>query len=83
MSQVAMCYECGGTGEVLFTKERGGPVCNHCAGHGYMTRKIVQQRIAAILDGNSVYMSGPSKGSMDRADKILKYLEDDGMKLWG
>lgn len=70
-----MCKECNGTGEVVFTKERGGPKCNNCNGAGHMARKHLETVIGAILDGNSVYMSGPSSGSLRRAGKIVDYLE--------
>ena len=38
-------------------------------------RLLVQRQIALILDRHSVYMSGPSPGSMRYADSILSYLE--------
>ena len=38
-------------------------------------RLIVQRRIASILDYPSLYMGGPSHGSMRKADNIIKELE--------
>lgn len=73
------CKECNGTGKVEFTKERGGPICNNCGGAGSLTAKIAQRRIASILDHPSVYMGGPSHGSMRRAAKIVEYLADEGV----
>ena len=50
------CRECNGTGTVVFTKERGGPICNSCGGNGYLTDIIIQRIIASILDYPSVYI---------------------------
>ena len=75
---VHQCKECGGTGTVVFTKERGGPTCNTCMGAGYMTEKVVLPTIASILDHPSVYMGGPSKQSLKKARKILDYLASLG-----
>ena len=60
------CKECNGTGEVVYTKERGGPICNNCGGNGHLTDKIIQHRMASIMDYTSVYMGGPSRGNMQR-----------------
>lgn len=38
-------------------------------------RLIVQRVIASTLDWPSVYMGGASRNAMEKADKILKYLE--------
>ena len=76
--QAYMCKECSGTGEVEFTKERGGPKCNNCGGTGYLTKETLRRTMGAILDGNSVYMSGPSRHSLRQADRIL-----DCLKEWG
>lgn len=38
-------------------------------------RRIVQRRIASILDHPSVYMGGPSPNSMRKADMIIASLE--------
>ena len=73
------CKECGGSGQVVFTKERGGPVCNNCGGAGYMTAEIVQRKIASLLDHPSVYMGGPSQGNLKRAGRIVQYLEKEGI----
>jgi len=69
-----ICKECGGTGKVEFTRERGGPVCNTCGGVGTMTAEVVQRNIASMLDHPSVYMGGPSQGSLRRAGRIVEYL---------
>lgn len=73
-----LCKECGGKGEVVFTKEKGGPACNNCGGRGVMTKEHMCLAIASILDNPSVYMGGPSQGSLRKADRILEYLEDQG-----
>jgi hypothetical protein len=75
------CKECNGAGEVVFTKERGGPKCNNCAGVGYIARQHLEHVIGAILDSPSIYMSGPSPGSLRRAKKIVDYLEDQGLEV--
>lgn len=72
------CRECSGSGQVEFTKERGGPKCNNCAGRGYITEDVAQRVIASILDHPSVYMGGPSQGSMRKAKRIIEYLVDQG-----
>ena len=72
------CKECQGTGVVEFTTEFGGPQCNNCGGCGYITRITVERCIASILDSPSVYMGGPSRGSLRKADRIGDYLEDQG-----
>lgn len=69
------CKECGGTGQVVFTKERGGPVCNTCGGAGTMTPEVVTRNIAAILDHPSIYMGGPSRRSMAMSARITDYLK--------
>lgn len=73
------CKECNGTGEVVFTKERGGPVCNNCGGNGYLTDIIIQRIMAGIMDSPSVYMSGPSPGNMKRAQRIIDFLKKEGL----
>lgn len=72
------CKECKGTGEVEFTKERGGPRCNNCDGTGVVNQLIVQRYIAAVLDHPSVRMEGPSKHAMRRAGDIVRWMEDQG-----
>lgn len=79
--QAVLCLECGGTGTVTFTKERGGPVCQNCGGKGYMSKDILQQRIAAILDHPSVYMGGPSKQNMRKAQTILDMMIKAGFDI--
>ena len=71
------CKECNGTGEVVFTKERGGPICNNCGGNGYLTDEIIKRIIASILDYPSVYMGGPSEGNKRRAQKIIEFLKEE------
>jgi hypothetical protein len=39
-------------------------------------RETLQRKIAALLDHPSVYMGGPSRQSMSKADKIIKLLEE-------
>lgn len=78
---VYQCKKCGGAGTVEFTKEFGGPVCNNCWGNGYITKLKLRGDIAAMLDHPSVYMGGPSKGNLKRADKILEYLADEGIEF--
>ena len=72
------CKECGGSGKVEFTRERGGPRCNTCGGAGVMTAEVIQRNIASMLDHPSVYMGGPSQGSMRRAKRIVEYLASLG-----
>jgi len=81
MPTVAQCKKCMGAGEVEFTKEFGGPVCQHCMGKGYMTRKIICIRIASLLDGSSVYMGGPSHGNLKKANAILDLMNDEGVTI--
>ncbi len=76
MAAAPLCKTCGGTGEVIFTKEHGGPVCNTCHGQGYIDSKVLRPRIAAILDFPSVYMGGPSHGNLRKADRILEMLKE-------
>jgi len=76
-----VCKECNGTGEVVFTKERGGPKCNNCGGVGYMARQHIGHVVGAILDMPNVYMNGPSPGSLRKAVRILDYLEDQGLEI--
>lgn len=38
-------------------------------------RLLVQRQIASILDHPTVYMSGPSPNSLNKADKIIAALE--------
>lgn len=73
------CKECNGTGKVEFTKERGGPICNNCGGNGYLTNEIIQRTMASIMDFPSLYMGGPSHNNMKKADKIIKFLEEEGL----
>ena len=73
------CKECNGTGDVVFTKERGGPVCNNCGGNGYLTDLIIQRRMASIMDSPSLYMDGPSHGNMKKAEKIIQFLKEEGL----
>lgn len=72
------CKECAGTGEVIFTKEKGGPRCNNCGGEGVISEETTKRVIASILDGSSVYMGGPSKQSLKRAGRIVDYLVEQG-----
>lgn len=71
------CRECKGTGQVTFTKERGGPICNNCGGTGYLTTAVLRRIIASVFDHPSVYMGGPSQGSLRKADKIIEVLQRD------
>jgi RecJ-like exonuclease len=73
------CKECDGTGEVLFTKERGGPICNSCGGNGYLTDEILCCMIASIIDHPSVFMGGPSHNSMRKAQRIVTELKREGL----
>lgn len=73
------CKECNGTGEVVFTKEKGGPICNSCGGNGYLTDIILQRMIASKIDYPSVYMGGPSHNTMRKAERIIKILKEDGL----
>jgi hypothetical protein len=73
------CKECNGTGQVVYTKERGGPICNSCGGNGYLTDKIIQRIIGSIIDSPSVYMGGPSHNSMRKAERIIEALKDKGL----
>lgn len=73
------CKECGGTGEVIFTKERGGPRCNNCGGNGYLTDESIKITIASILDYPSVYMDGPSEGNKRKAQKIIEFLKQESL----
>lgn len=38
-------------------------------------RLLVQRQIASILDGPSLYMGGPSRQNMQKAEKIIEALE--------
>lgn len=73
------CKECNGSGEVVFTKEKGGPICNSCGGNGYLTDEIICLMIASVIDHPSVYMGGPSRNSMRKAEQIIKNLKEDGL----
>ena len=73
------CKECNGTGEVVFTKERGGPMCVNCVGNGYLTDEILESTMASIMDYPSVYMGGPSHHSRQKAIKIIKMLKEEGL----
>lgn len=79
MATVAACTKCHGEGTIEFTKEDGGPKCHHCGGNGWLTPEVLAGYIGNILDHPSVYMGGPSKGSMQRASKIVKFLQDEGI----
>ena len=81
MMQAYPCKECLGTGLVEFTKERGGPTCNSCNGKGHMTKTHLRMLIGSILDYPSIYMGGPSRGSLNKADKILKCFQDKGIEF--
>ena len=73
------CKQCNGTGEVVFTKENGGPICPSCGGNGYLTDEILCRMIASTIDHPSVYMGGPSHNSMRKAERIIKILKEDGL----
>jgi hypothetical protein len=73
------CKECNGTGEVVYTKERGGPICNNCGGNGYLTDEIIQRTMASIMDYPSLYMGGPSPGNMKKSQKIIEFLKKEGL----
>jgi len=79
MSDRPKCKECNGTGEVVFTKERGGPRCVNCAGNGYLTDELLKLKIASILDFPSAYMGGPSEGNKRRAQKIIDFLKEENL----
>lgn len=79
MVAVTACKRCWGSGEIPFTKERGGPVCTECGGYGYITPSNLKTRIACSLDYPSVYMDGPSPQSRKRAERIFEILEDVGI----
>ncbi len=42
-------------------------------------REPAKLDIASILDHPSVYMGGPSRGNQRNADRILTYLEKEGL----
>jgi hypothetical protein len=73
------CKECNGTGEVVFTKERGGPICVNCGGNGYLTDEILGRIIGSILDHPSVYMGGPSHNSLRKAKIIIERLKEENL----
>jgi hypothetical protein len=73
------CKECNGTGEIVFTKEKGGPICTNCGGKGHLTDELIQIRMAGIMDFPSVYMGGPSRGNMKKAEKIIDFLKEQGL----
>lgn len=73
-----VCRECKGEGLVEFTKERGGPTCNNCGGAGFLTKELAARAIATSLDHPSVYMGGPSKQSLQKAQRIVEFLDDWG-----
>lgn len=75
------CKECAGLGKVPVTKERGGPICWNCGGHGTITRESLRRFVAMQLDYPSVYMGGPSPGNMKRALRIVERLEEFGIEL--
>jgi len=76
------CKECNGTGQVVFTRERGGPICNGCAGHGGLTRDLLVIHLAGRFDYPSVYMGGPSDHSKKRADDLVRGLEREFNINW-
>ena len=73
------CKQCNGTGEIVFTKEKGGPICPSCGGNGYLTDEILCRMIASTIDHPSVYMGGPSNNSMRKAERIIKNLKEEGL----
>jgi DnaJ-class molecular chaperone len=73
------CKQCNGTGEVVFTKEKGGPICPSCGGNGYLTDEILCRMIASTIDHPSVYMGGPSHNSIRKAEQIIKNLKKEGL----
>jgi len=73
------CKQCNGTGEVVFTKEKGGPICPSCGGNRYLTDEILCRMIASTIDHPSVYMCGPSHNSMRKAERIIKNLKEEGL----
>ena len=73
------CKDCSGTGKIVFTKERGGPVCTSCGGNGYLTDEILCRIIAGAIDYPSLYMGGPSYNSIKRAERILSILKEEGL----
>jgi DnaJ-class molecular chaperone len=79
MATITQCKECHGTGKVVFTKERGGPVCPHCGGHGWVTPDLLVKYFAGMLDHPSVYMGGPSQGNLKRAKRLVEFLQDEGI----
>lgn len=76
------CKECNGTGQVVYTRERGGPICNGCGGHGGLTRDLLVIHMAGWLDSPSVYMGGPSERSKKRADDFIRGLEREFNINW-
>lgn len=72
-----LCKECGGSGVVPFTPERGGPVCNTCVGYGHLSRRVFESIIATSIDYPSVYMGGPSERSKKLATKIANAIENE------
>jgi hypothetical protein len=42
-------------------------------------REILILYIASFLDGNSVYMGGPSQMNRKRADRLLEILEENDL----
>ena len=75
------CKQCNGTGEVVFTKEKGGPICPSCGGNGYLTDEILCRMIASMIDHPSVYMGGPSINSRRKAVNIIEMLKKEGLLL--
>lgn len=41
-------------------------------------REVLQRHIAASLDHPSVYMGGPSKQNMRKAERLIEWMERDG-----
>jgi DnaJ-class molecular chaperone len=81
MAQVVLCPRCLGEGRHEWTKELGGPKCNECWGAGFYHHDLVVMRLASMLDGNSVYMSGPSQASRQKARKIVDELNQLGVLM--
>jgi hypothetical protein len=42
-------------------------------------REIAKLNIASILDHPSVFMGGPSQQNRKRAERVLEYLEQEGL----
>jgi hypothetical protein len=79
MATVAACTKCHGLGEIVFTKQDGGPVCPHCGGRGWLTPDLLAIYLASVLDHPSVYMGGPSQANLRRAKRIVEFLQQEGI----